>query len=360
MEMKKRKIAIILGTRPEIIKLYPIIKELESRGEDFVVIHTNQHYSQNMDKVFFDQLGLRTPDYNLNVGSGSHGEQTGKLLKRIEQTLMEVKPDIVIVQGDTNSVLAGALAAKKMHINVAHVEAGLRSYDDRMPEEHNRIMVDHISDYLFVPAYAQNRILQSEGISSKKIHLVGNTIVDSVLMNKDKDTDILSKLGLDSNKYVFMTVHRPENVDNEDTFTNIVEQVNLLENEGVSLVLPLHPRTKKMLDKFNLKFNDHVKIIEPTDYLDTLTLQKNAICIMTDSGGIQEEACILKVPCITLRVSTERPETLTVGSNMIQSNDLIEDFQIMRQTSRDWDIPFGDGTAAKQIVDIISEVKKDE
>lgn len=343
------KISIVLGTRPEIIKLYPIIMELQKREIDYSIIHTNQHYSENMDKVFFDQLGLPRPDVNLHVGSASHGEQTGKMLIRIEQVLKELKPDVVIVQGDTNSVLAGALAAKKLHIKVAHVEAGLRSYDERMPEEHNRIMVDHISDYLFVPTEKQQEITRKEGFDDSKVFVVGNTIVDSVMALQEKETDKLAELNISPKEYILMTIHRPENVDDRETFTKLVEQVNTLTDK---IILPIHPRTQKMMDRFGLELNDNIQIMGPLNYLDTLTLMKHAKCILTDSGGIQEEACILKVPCVTLRKSTERPETIQVGAGKIADmTNLKGDIELMSQSDRNWQNPLGDGKTAERIVE---------
>ena len=344
--MKK---AIILGTRPEIIKLSPLIRELK---EEDILIHTNQHYSENMDKVFFDELNLRKPNYNLNVGSGSHGKQTADMLVKIEEILIKEKPDVVIVQGDTNSVLAGALAATKLHIKVAHVEAGLRSFDMSMPEEKNRIMVDHISDYLFSPTQETTQHLLNEGISKDKIFTVGNTIVDATLSNSNLiEKDV-------SNKYMLLTMHRAENVDSRERLEFLISQINLIAN-SINVIFPIHPRTKKMLEEFNLNLHSNITVIEPVGYLEFLKLQKNATLILTDSGGIQEEACILKVPCITLRTTTERPETISVGANILMTSNLEEDVKKMLQINTNWENPFGEN-ATQKIMEILEEDKKNE
>ncbi|ENN96515.1 UDP-N-acetylglucosamine 2-epimerase [Methanocaldococcus villosus KIN24-T80] len=355
-------ISIILGTRPEIIKLSPIIRELKS--EEFFIIHTNQHYSENMDKIFFQELNLPKPKYNLNIGSGTHGEQTGKMLIEIEKVLLKEKPNIVIVQGDTNTVLAGALAASKLKIKVAHVEAGLRSYDKNMPEEINRVLTDHISDYLFAPTEIAKNNLLKEGIKDN-IFVVGNTIVDATLQNleiAEKNDHIKGFFNSVVDKdYFLLTLHRAENVDNRERLERIVNNINELSDiYDYDIIFPIHPRTKKRLIEFNLfdklKSNKKIKIIEPVGYLEFLILEKNAKLILTDSGGVQEEACILKIPCITLRDNTERPETLEVGSNILVGDNkekLIKAVELMLNKKRDWKNPFGDGKAGKRIVRIL-------
>ncbi|MFW6008535.1 MAG: non-hydrolyzing UDP-N-acetylglucosamine 2-epimerase [archaeon] len=338
--MKK---AIILGTRPEIIKLSPLIRRMSDKD---ILVHTNQHYSENMDKVFFDELNLRNPNYNLNVGSGKHGEQTAKMLEKIEQVLIKEKPNVVIVQGDTNSVLAGALAATKLHIKVAHIEAGLRSGDMNMPEEKNRIMTDHISDYLFSPTKGTTINLIKEGLNENKIYEVGNTIVDATLEN-------LNLLNEDTTKeYILLTMHRAENVDNKKRLKYLIEELNKVA-EKYEIIYPIHPRTKKMLEKFNIKIDKNIKLIEPQGYLKFLELQKNAKIILTDSGGIQEEACILKVPCVTLRTTTERPETIEVGANILMTQNLDEDISKIIKNNKTWKNPFGQKVTEK----ILSELK---
>jgi UDP-N-acetylglucosamine 2-epimerase (non-hydrolysing) len=360
------KLSIILGTRPEIIKLSPIIRELEKKDLDWNLIHTNQHYSENMDRIFFQELNLPNPKYNLNIGSGTHGEQTGKMLIEIEKVLLKEKPDVAIVQGDTNTVLAGALAASKLKIKIAHVEAGLRSYDKNMPEEINRVLTDHISDYLFAPTEKAKNNLLKESIEEDKIFVVGNTIVDATLQNlkiaeKRGDIKEFFKNITNEEDYFLLTLHRAENVDNKERLKNIIDAITkITEIYDKYIIFPIHPRTEKRLKEFNLfeklKDNKKIKIIEPIGYLEFLILEKNAKLILTDSGGVQEEACILKVPCVTLRDNTERPETLEVGSNILVGDDknkIINAVELMLNKKRDWENPFGDGKSGGRIVEIL-------
>jgi UDP-N-acetylglucosamine 2-epimerase (non-hydrolysing) len=351
-------IAIILGTRPEIIKMSPIIRECEKRHMDYFIVHTGQHYSYNMDKVFFEQLDLPDARYNLDIGSGMHGEQTAKMLTAIESILIKEKPSVILIEGDTNTVLAGALAAAKLHIKVGHVEAGLRSYDNQMPEEINRVLVDHCSDYLFVPTEKSGKILLKEGISEEKIFVVGNTIVDAVYQNLKLSKDNTMKgLGLIQKEYILVTIHRQENVDNKERFRDIIEGIELVSKElNLPVIYPIHPRSRKMMTNFGLDISDSIRLIEPLDYLNFLQLEANARIILTDSGGLQEESCILKVPCVTLRDNTERPETLDVGSNILagtKSSDILMSAKEMISKKNNWKNPFGEGNAAKVIIDTI-------
>jgi UDP-N-acetylglucosamine 2-epimerase (non-hydrolysing) len=353
------KIAIILGTRPEIIKMSPIIRELGRSYIDYFILHTGQHYSYEMDRVFFEQLELPEPKYNLGVGSGSHGEQTGKMLIGIERVLKQESPSLVLVQGDTNTVLAGALTAAKLGIKIGHVEAGLRSYDRKMPEEINRVLVDHCSDYLFAPTVKSKQILVSEGISENKIFVTGNTIVDAVYQNlglANRKADIIDRLNLERNSYFLATVHRQENVDNKIRFTNILEGLQEVSKIfGYPVFLVIHPRAKKQMEVFGLKYTE-INIIEPIDYLNFLYLEANAKLVLTDSGGVQEEACILRVPCVTLRYNTERPETLEVGANILAGtnpDEIVEKTEYMLSKKREWINPFGDGKAGIRIVHIL-------
>ncbi|MFH1647689.1 MAG: UDP-N-acetylglucosamine 2-epimerase (non-hydrolyzing) [Chloroflexota bacterium] len=350
------KIAVILGTRPEIIKMAPVIKELERKKADFFILHTGQHYSYQLDEVFFEQLALPRPDYNLDVGSGSHGEATGKMLIGIERTLLQTKPDAILIEGDTNSILAGALAAAKLGIKVGHVEAGLRSYDRTMPEEINRVLTDHISDYLFAPTPQAREILRGEGIPDEKIFVTGNTIVDAVNQNLElsrSKADTLTALGLKPDGYFLVTLHRQENVDDRIRFASILEGLEKVAGEfNMPVFYPVHPRSKKMMAEFGLKPRNIV-LAEPVDFLAFLQLESRARLILTDSGGVQEEACILKVPCVTLRDNTERPETVTVGANIIAGSkpeNIVRAVRDMLKRDRDWDNPFGDGRAAGRIV----------
>jgi UDP-N-acetylglucosamine 2-epimerase (non-hydrolysing) len=344
------KIAVVFGTRPEIIKLSPVIRELEKRQLEFFIIHTNQHYDQNMDEIFLDELNLPKAKYNLGIGSGTHANMTGRMLIKVEKIFQEEQPDVLIVQGDTNTVLSMSLAATKMHIKVAHVEAGLRSYT-KIPEETNRVLTDRISDYCFVPTQKQQDILINEGIEKEKIHITGNTIVDAVLQNLE-----LAESNTKSPKdpYILLTTHREENVDNTQILETILKATSdFAKKHSLKVFLPLHPRTKNIIEKNNIEIPQEIETSEPVGYLEMLQLIKNARIIFTDSGGIQEEACILKIPCITLRESTERPETVDVGGNVIvgtKYETIIEEADKMLTKEINWTNPFGDGTSAEQIV----------
>jgi len=352
-------IGIVLGTRPEIIKMSAIIRLLEQKKIDYFIIHSNQHYSPNMDKVFFEELKLPQPTYNLGIGSADHGNQTGRMLVKIEKILLKERPSVVLSQGDTNTVLAGILAAAKQDILTGHVEAGLRSYDRRMPEEKNRVICDVLSDYLFAPTTVQEKILIHEGINSDRIFVVGNTIVDAVMHHKDisnRSSTILDKSSLESDQFVLVTAHRALNVDTKQALKRLVDLIDALPQlTGRAVVYPIHPRTKAKLNKYDLSFSN-VTLIEPVGYLDFLQLEQHAHLIITDSGGIQEEACILQVPCITIRENTERPETLTVGANRLVGLDLDalkEAITFHEKKNRGWTNPFGDGHTAERILEVI-------
>lgn len=355
------KISFVLGTRPEIIKFSPIIRECERSGLDFFILHTGQHYAYCMDRVFFEQLELPDARYNLDVGSGTHAEQTSKMLIGVEKKLCREKPDVVLVEGDTNTVLAGALAAVKLGINVGHVEAGLRSYDKQMPEEINRIVTDHCSDFLFAPTGNSRSILLGEGISDCRIFVTGNTVVDAVYQNLEvskRKCDVQNKLGIENNGYFLITLHRQENVDNKERLEGIIKGIEAVqETFGFQIVYPIHPRTRKQLEAFDIDING-ITLIEPLDYLGFLQLENNADLILTDSGGVQEEACILGVPCVTLRNNTERPETINVGANTLsgtQPQGITEKVKIMLESRRQWRNPFGDGKAGDRIVKILQK-----
>ncbi len=357
--IQQMKVAVVLGTRPEIIKMAPVIRELERKNADFFILHTGQHYSYNMDRVFFEQLNLPEARYNLEVGSGSHAEETAKILVGVEDILRKESPDVILVEGDTNSVLAGALAASKLHIKVGHVEAGLRSYDRDMPEETNRILTDHCSDYLFAPTEKAKTILLSEGIPEEKIFVTGNTIVDAVYQNLDlveKRENTLSKLWLVSGGYFLVTLHRQENVDDRGRFSSIMEGLNKVAIEfHLPLIYPVHPHSRKRMEEFVLEPRN-ITLIEPVDFLSFLQLESNARLILTDSGGVQEESCILGVPCVTLRDNTERAETVEVGSNVLAGTvpeKILECCQMMLSRENKWQNPFGDGEAGEKIISII-------
>jgi UDP-N-acetylglucosamine 2-epimerase (non-hydrolysing) len=355
------KIGIIVGTRPEIIKMAPVIRECQKREIPFFIIHSNQHYSEEMDSIFFKELALPAPNYNLGVGSGLHSNQTGNILIKMEPILIDEKPDVVLVQGDTNTVLAGALTASKLDIKVGHIEAGLRSYDRTMPEETNRIMTDHISEYLFAVGPNQETILAKEGIEKNKIYTVGNTVSDSLFQHLEisaETSTILADLKLKQRDYFLVTAHRASNVD---VASNLMELLHLFDemhaNYAGTIVWPIHPRTQSKLKEFNIELPAYLQLIPPVGYLDFIQLQKHAKLILTDSGGIQEEACLLGVPSLTLRENTERPEAVEVGASELVGRNAEKAVKAAKQwLSRDsysWDNPFGDGHVAEAIIDIV-------
>jgi len=354
-------LAFVVGTRPEIIKMAPVIRECKKRGIADLIIHTGQHYSYEMDKVFFEELELRDPDYMLSVGSGTDAEQIGKILVGVESALTNEQPDVVLVEGDTNSVFAGAFAATKLHIEVGHVEAGLRSFDRFMPEEINRVLTDHVSDFLFAPTAKAEKNLLTEGISANKISITGNTIVDAVHQNlqlAQKTVSVLSELNLEDKNYFLITAHRRENVDNKARLSDILKGLTELHYEfDVPIIFPMHPRTKKRVADFNLAL-DGITPSSPIGFLEFLLLEANAELIITDSGGVQEEACILRVPCITVRDNTERPETVGAGSNLVvgtEPNRIVAGAKAMLNTPRNWSNPFGDGDSGPRIVSILTD-----
>ena len=338
----------------------PIIWECERRKLDYFILHSGQHYSYELDKVFFGELCLPEAKYNLDVGSGSQGEQTGKILAGADRILILEKPDIALVEGDTNTILAAALAAAKLHIKVGHVEAGLRSGDRSMPEEINRSLTDHISDYLFAPTEKSRQNLLAEGIAADKIFVTGNTIVDAIHHSLDithSQLDVLSKLNLNRAEYFIVTAHREENVDVKPRLEGILGGLELVYNEfHLPIVFPIHPRTQKRLSEFGLKLPGGVKLITPLGFFAFLQLEDSSRLILTDSGGVQEEACVLHIPCVTLRDNTERPETVEVGANVLAGtspNKIMECSAIMLGRGNDWENPFGDGKAGERIMQII-------
>ncbi|MDD1730358.1 MAG: UDP-N-acetylglucosamine 2-epimerase (non-hydrolyzing) [Methanospirillum sp.] len=355
------KIGIILGTRPEIIKMSPIIRYCSMQGIGFFILHSGQHYSYNMDKVFFDELQLPEPSYNLETGSGDPGEQTARMIIGIEKVLLHENPDVILVQGDTNTVLAGAIAGVKTGTQIGHVEAGLRSFDRSMPEEINRILADHCSDYLFAPTKTAEQNLIHEGIPVGKIRVCGNTIVDAVYQNLQiagKKRTVISSLHLHPGKYFVLTAHRQENVDDKQRILGIINGVREVYLQyGYPVIFPIHPRTRKQLELFRIPPPDGLLFTEPLGYLDFLLLEKESLLVLTDSGGLQEECCIMQVPCVTLRDNTERPETIEVGANILVGSDsrsIITGVRTMMNKARDWKNPFGDGKSGERIINSIT------
>ena len=367
------KIATILGTRPEIIKMAPIIDEISKRGIDQIVLHTGQHYDKEMSDNFFRDLEIPTPDYNIHVGSGTHGKQTGLMMKGIEEVLIEEEPDIVLVQGDTNAVLAGALVAGKLHIAVGHVEAGLRSFDLTMPEEINRRVADIVSAMYFIPTEESAINLLAEGFSHENLIITGNTVVDAcfrhleIAEKRGFEEESLADLDIENmDNILTLTMHRAENVDVKERVTSIIAA--LKELSDMNIIFPIHPRTKNTLENFGLfdELNDldHVHIIKPLGYLDFLLLTSKSTLILTDSGGLQEEAITLDVPALTLRYNTERPETVAAGGNILVGSDkdlilenanrILNDEEFADRMKKAPN-PYGMGDSAKVTVDAIEE-----
>ena len=350
------KIVSVIGARPNFIKCAPLSREIRKEFDE-VTIHTGQHYDYEMNKIFFKELNIPEPDYHLGVGSGSHGEQTGEMLKRIEEVLMKEVPDLVLVYGDTNSTLAGALAASKLHIKVGHIEAGLRSFDRRMPEEINRVLTDHCSDLLFCPTETAVRNLEVEGITNG-VYLTGDVMVDALNENieiAEKRSRILDEMDLKPEGYCLATVHRAENTDDFERLKSIADAFCEIEN----LVFPCHPRTEKCLREFGLwdELVESVKVIKPVGYLDMLMLERNAKKILTDSGGVQKEAYILKVPCVTLRENTEWVETVEGGWNVLVGADkekIVEMVNEFEPEGAQRDV-FGSGDVSEGIMEIIDD-----
>jgi UDP-N-acetylglucosamine 2-epimerase len=371
------KIASIVGARPQFIKLAPLSKILRENKFKEIIVHTGQHYDENMNDLFFKELEIPEPDYNLGIGSGNHGEQTGKMLIEIEKVLLKEKPDLVIVFGDTNSTLAGALAAVKLHIPVVHIEAGLRSFNKQMPEEINRLLTDHSSTLLLSPSKKAVENLKREGFtnivnegdiiplrfplsilnlananaSNPVVINVGDIMYDVLLFaieTASKKSTILADLKLTEKKYNILTLHRAENTDNPAKLQELIDFVAAA-SQGLQAVFPVHPRTKRALQEHIKTIPDNIRMIEPLGYFDMLWLVKNSAFVMTDSGGLQKEAYWLKVPCITLRDKTEWVETVESGWNI-----LYKDYKFLYTPQTSLNELYGDGRAAERVLKIIT------
>lgn len=355
--MSQLKIITILGARPQFIKAAAVSAVFKNSVNE-ILVHTGQHYDPNMSDVFFDELNIPKPKYHLNVGSGSHGAMTGAMLIAIEAVLVEEEPDFVMVYGDTNSTIAGALAASKMLIPVIHVEAGLRSFNKVMPEEQNRILTDHISELLFVPTQTAIENLKNEGIT-KGVHLVGDVMYDGILHFKkiaQEKSTILSTLNISEKEFILCTIHRAENTNDINRLKAIFNALNASKEK---IVLPLHPRTLKYVTDYGISISENVRIIEPIGYLDMVRLESAAKKILTDSGGVQKEAFFLGVPCITMRDETEWVETVEngwnciVGANEVKIKDAILNFNPITER-KDY---FGQGDAVAKMIEIIKGFK---
>ena len=370
---KKIKFLIIAGARPNFMKVAPIIKQILSYSLDavnhqtqleYLLIHTGQHYDEKMSDIFFEDLGIPAPDVNLAVGSGSHAVQTANVMMKFEPICEQEKPDWVVVVGDVNSTLACTLVCAKLGIKVAHVEAGLRSFDRGMPEEVNRIVTDALADLLLTPSTDANENLKNEGIPDSKIKLVGNVMIDSLVTNLEKvgASQILNQLGLVKKNFVYVTLHRPSNVDSQAGLTLIMSELERIA-EDIPVVFSMHPRTRKMCEQFGITFNEkkRLTIVDPLGYHDSLSLTEAARFILTDSGGIQEESTYFKTPCLTLRPNTERPVTIKMGSNKLTTMDrLSADIdEVMGCCTEIGQIPpLWDGLASERIINCLIDRTK--
>jgi UDP-N-acetylglucosamine 2-epimerase (non-hydrolysing) len=357
------KIISVVGARPNFIKIAPVHKVFQkhSKNVNHLICHTGQHFDKNMSKVFFEDLEMPKPDFYLGVSKGSHAEQTARIMIEFEKTIFAEKPDLIIVYGDVNSTLACSLVASKLSIQIAHVESGLRSFDREMPEEINRVITDILADFLFVSEPSGLINLKNEGISENKIFFVGNVMIDSLVyyMPKIEKSQILKSLSLNNKNYILVTFHRPRNVDTKENINNLIIFLNNLA-EKRKVVFPIHPRTKKNIEEFGLsdKFISDVIATDPIGYIDFLALSKNAELVITDSGGIQEETTFMGVQCLTVRNNTERPITVTLGTNQQIGTDLSEvekaAFNILNGKIKKGSIPeLWDGNTAERIVEIL-------
>ena len=352
----KYKIASIIGARPQFIKTPLISREIRQFAQE-ILIHTGQHYDLNMSAIFFKELGIAKPDYNLGVGSETQGKQTARMLERIEQVLIKEKPDLVIIYGDTNSTVAGALAAAKLHIPVAHVEAGMRSYNRQMPEEINRVVSDHLADILLAPTQSSVKLLKKEGIT-KGVYFVGDVMADirKKLKAQISKLKILKKYGIKPKKYILATVHRQENTDIRQNLENIIEAFSQIQEP---IIFPAHPRTVKFLQGYGLDKiiakNPHLRLIEPVGFWEMIVLEQNARLILTDSGGVQKEAYLDRVPCVTLRKETEWVETVKSGWNKLAGTNPRRILSLVKKFPRPKAHPnfLGDGKAYVKIAKII-------
>ncbi len=363
---KKLRLILVAGARPNFMKIASLIHAIKEKQEKedcivYQLVHTGQHYDSKLSDVFFEDLQIPSPDINLEVGSGSHSEQTAKIMLRFEKYLIKNPVDWVIVVGDVNSTLACSIVAKKLGIKVAHVEAGIRSDDWNMPEEINRLATDAITNIFFTTSIFANQNLLKEGKQEKKVHLVGNTMIDSLIRNRSrfKRPEILSAQGINEKDYLLMTLHRPSNVDKPDELCYLLQSI--IDAIGATkLIFPVHPRTRERLKHVNYQLPEQVILIEPLRYLEFMYLVANAKAVITDSGGIQEETTYLRVPCLTLRSTTERPETISIGTNILigDNMDLLRSSlkQILAGKWKEGGIPdFWDGKTGNRIIDILCD-----
>ena len=355
------KVIHVVGARPNFVKIAPVIAALNEVKDELhqILVHTGQHYDQNMSGIFFKDLNINEADEHLGIGSGTHAEQTSAVIMGCERMFKKYKPDLVVVVGDVNSTLAAAITAAKMGIKLAHVESGLRSYDRSMPEEHNRVVTDHLSDILFTPSEDASVNLHREGIAKHRIHFVGNVMIDSLINQLPhrpqlKEIKIAGLSGLQNEHYALLTLHRPSNVDNPSVISEIFRGLKPLSDE-MPVIFPIHPRTRNQLENID---TDHLTICEPLGYREFLSLESHARLVLTDSGGIQEETTFLGVPCVTIRKNTERPITITHGTNVLADpqnlTHIVRDILSNNPHNKAAQIKFWDGKAAERIASIIA------
>ncbi len=357
------KILIVAGARPNFMKIAPLIRELSNKNLSWKLVHTGQHYDYEMSKIFFDDLGIPEPHFYLDVGSGTHAEQTAKIMIKFEEVCLNEQPDLIMVVGDVNSTLACSITAKKLNIKVAHIEAGLRSGDMSMPEEVNRIVTDSISDYLFVTEKRGIENLRREGKEEAQVFFVGHVMIDNLIHKMDtlngssfETKSLKDKLG----RYIFLTLHRPSNVDDCEVFERILHGLNEIAQE-IPIIFPIHYRTRERFDRFKLKLSDNIFLLKPLSFSESLYLWKDASAVLTDSGGLQEETTALGIPCLTLRENTERPVTVEIGTNTLVGSDMkkVKDniSNILQGKYKKGQIPEKwDGKASERIVQILENM----
>lgn len=363
------KITFVVGARPNFMKMAPIVNEINKQGLKkilkFEIVHTGQHYDQIMSGEFFKELNIPNPNINLECGSGTQSEQTSKIMVKFEKYISKNKSDLVVLFGDVNSTLACAIVARKLNIKVAHIEAGIRSFDWKMPEEINRIVTDSISNYFFTTSKFANENLLKSGISSKNIFFVGNTMIDTLLnnLNNLKKPKFWNKFSLKKNNYLVLTIHRPSNVDNAINLKSLLSNISIYSN-NLKVIFPMHPRTKKLYEAINLKLENLI-VVDPLSYLEFIFLVSKSLGVITDSGGITEETTVLNIPCITLRNNTERPETVSLGTNVLIGTEKKKiKLALEKLLSGNWKkgkIPqFWDGKTSKRIVKQFEIISKNE
>lgn len=357
------KLLVVAGARPNFMKIAPLLRAAREAGKsefEYRLVHTGQHYDAQMSALFFQELGIPTPDVNLEVGSGSHARQTAEVMSRFEPVCEREKPDWVVVVGDVNSTMACTLVCAKLGIKVAHIEAGLRSFDRAMPEEVNRIVTDALADLLLTPSKDANANLAREGVSAEKVKLVGNIMIDALVQNLEtaRNDDVLRRHGVEDGKFVYVTLHRPSNVDGPESLSAIMAELRNLARE-IQVIFPLHPRTRHRISEFGIPLNGAkgMKLVDPIGYHSSLRLTESARLVLTDSGGLQEESTFFRTPCLTLRKNTERPITLTVGSNRLTSLDSLRDHltEALTGPARLGEIPpFWDGATAQRCLESLA------